>query len=768
MTLLDDGPAQDSLAASNLKGVTRGDGPKAAGVGGPPPHSDEGLPEEPVDIEPALPARRVGLVVGATVVAAGVCVGTVFEGIAPKVLAPVAGLVGVAVAAQAARRRSPLAVNLIIPAGIIGAGLVLVLSGGFDGLSGLVGELRVAAESRKVLRPPAEFLPGFRAITGWVMAGLGFAAGWLGMELRRPAMGLLAPLPVIIIAAISVPDSAKLPVGVVVLVLFIAGLAMLGSLQGIAAGGAGAEAPSLGYEMRRLARLVPVLGVLVIVLVLLAQSNILFPPPLYDPVRDAQRPKAVPLSAVEDKVLFEVRSQSTGPWRIGLLDVYDGEEWRLPAFAESELRRVPTSGVVNETLAPGTRADFLVKGLGGAVLPGLPNTVAILAKGPRLGFDARTGTIRLAEGQIDTGLTYTVTGAALPTEEQLLSLTGSLSPQVERFAELEVAPPPRVAQLLDEAPATPAWARLEFLRRRLLETVTAAGPGTPAAVPPEKVDDMLFGSKEASPFEIVAAQALLARWAGIPSRIGYGYDGGEILSENVREIRPRHGASWLEVWFPNFQWIPVVGAPLKAKPNLSSEGPTNADPRVEASDDIAVEVFIPLRLEQRGLLYDRIRRIALLATPFLLLGGLLWLLWPAATKAWRRARLRGWAARTGPVARIEVAYREFRDYCIDLGLPNESATPLGFLDGFVDDPEHLELAWLVTRTLYGDLRDEVEAEDALAAEELSRSLRRRLAQTQPASLRFVAWVSRLSVRQPYYPTLKITTRKERRELAPAA
>ena len=29
----------------------------------------------------------------------------------------------------------------------------------------------------------------------------------------------------------------------------------------------------------------------------------------------------------------------------------------------------------------------------------------------------------------------------------------------------------------------------------------------------------------ATPYEIVAAEALLARWAGVPARIGFGFDG---------------------------------------------------------------------------------------------------------------------------------------------------------------------------------------------------------------------------------------------------
>ena len=46
-------------------------------------------------------------------------------------------------------------------------------------------------------------------------------------------------------------------------------------------------------------------------------------------------------SKVIDRPLFRVRSDLSGPWRMGSLDVYDGKDWRLPPFAENELDEVP-------------------------------------------------------------------------------------------------------------------------------------------------------------------------------------------------------------------------------------------------------------------------------------------------------------------------------------------------------------------------------------------------------------------------------------------
>ena len=69
----------------------------------------------------------------------------------------------------------------------------------------------------------------------------------------------------------------------------------------------------------------------------------------------------------------------------------------------------------------------------------------------------------------------------------------------------------------------------------------SAGAGNPVDVPPVRVAEFLDG-KEATPFEITAAEVLLARWAGVPARLGYGY----YDPQGAAEIRPRNGATWLD------------------------------------------------------------------------------------------------------------------------------------------------------------------------------------------------------------------------------
>jgi hypothetical protein len=169
--------------------------------------------------------------------------------------------------------------------------------------------------------------------------------------------------------------------------------------------------------------------------------------------------------------------------------------------------------------------------------------------------------------------------------------------------------------------------------------------------------------------------------------------------------------------------------------------------------------------QEQSRFFERARTFVFRVLPIVGVLLLVYYLWPFPYKAVRRARRRAWAAERGPSARVPLAYAEWRDHAADYGYRHYTDTPLMFLDRVVPDEEHSELAWLVTRSLWGDMRGKLTDQDALAAEELSRSLRRRLSQAQPSTLRFVAGLSRLSIRHPYAQDLDVGARILGRESA---
>ena len=715
-----------------------------------PPVEPTNLVELADDIEAVDTPNRRATVAAVMCIGTGLVAGGLFTGlVTPRLVAVITTLLGAALALGLRRLRSPVLVALGLIFGVIVIGAVgAIIVGGPSALGDIRDVISKALTQSDLLRPPIRMTAGFAILMGWLMAGAGFGAMWVAVELRRPTIGMLVPLPVAVITAVSVPRNAQVFSGIILLLAFAIGLLILSTDRSVTGG----DALPLAYEMRRALKAAPLLAGATILLIILAQSELLFPDPIVNPAFEAQKPKSIPISETPDRVLFEVKSAVTGPWVMGVLDVYDGEDWRLPPFDQAQLIDIPRSGVVDRRFPPGVKATITVRGLGGAVLPTLPNTVGIVARGPKLNYDARSGNIRLVEGEIDEGFSYALAGASVPKVDELAQAPGPPSDLVQRFTQAP-APPPAAQALIDRAPDDSQWQQWDFMRRYILNNITASGSGTPVSITPDDIDEILGATQEASPFEIVAIQTLLARWIGIPARIGYGFDRGRNAGKDRIEIRPRDGAVFPEVYFEGNGWLPVIGTPAKTKvTDASDPNLQQFNPGVLPSDDISVTIFRPVERTGSTRLYEQLRTIAVVAVVLLLIAAFVYLMIAPIRKSIRRARKRADAIAAGPHERIAQSYAEWRDLLTDFGYRFETDTPLMLVRRFPPDDEHNQLAWLVTRGLWGDLlHADLDELNQMAAdcEELGHSLQRRLREAHPITVRAVATLSRLSLRSPY-------------------
>lgn len=698
-----------------------------------PLENPDGSGSEREDLE--APVRLSALVVAAmaSMGAAAWSAGSLVQGFAPRVMALVGALVGVLIAAQAIRsRRSWLQYTALPVAAVVGAALVAPeAAGGTANLPGLVAE---ALRSGGLLQPPVPFDPGWRFILVTLFAAFGSAAVALPYALRRARLAVVIPVPLVFGAALLQPPGQELLVAGGALPLLVLSLA--------AAYGADlSKQTSLasGFEFRRLLRGGGILVVLVAAMVGLANTPLLFPDTARDQVIPPQKPPAAPLEA--DRRLFTVSSTLPGPWRIGVLDVYDGQNWLLPPVDPKRVAPFAPPASPTDKLV---RSEFHVHDLRGRVLPVPAGLVAIEDGSVEPRRDPRVEVAQL-DRRVPAGADYVALSKPTPSGRELAAAPPADATLVEAFSQ---APPPpnTVISLLAQAPLQP-FARLQFLRDRLYASVVAAGGGSPTAVPPNRVAAMFQKGAEATPFEIVAAEALLARWAGVPARIGYGYFGGERDRDGVT-LHPKHGAAWLEAYFEGHGWVPLVGTPPRAKASLSNDDKvTNAN--VSATAELTLTVLVPQRRHTAMMLYEAIRYWMLVALPFVLaavvvLGG-----YPVLVKALRSRRRRRWAAPRGAAARILVAYAEFRDRCADLNIGKRSDTALEFVARVDRDDEHEELGWLVTRSLWGDLRRDLRIEDAEVAEALARSVWGRVRVRQTMLNRALAMLTRTSVREPF-------------------
>ncbi|HVM54454.1 MAG TPA: transglutaminase domain-containing protein [Acidimicrobiales bacterium] len=739
MTILEERAAVDAPAEVEEAAAPEVPPPPDPGGAGAGDRDDDALPLAAV-LRPVLAAAFA-------TAAAGLVAGGIFGSWSARLTGLLGAAGGAGWTLVALRSKRTALLQGVFPLVAIAAGGIgLVLRGESPGaMPELVGD---AISAGRLFRPPVPFDPGWTVILLVLPALIGFAAAWVGAALDRPKLAVAIPLPVVALTAITQPDDGELIAGLCAFLPILAALAVLFGGDSDRAAGLGGEF-ELKRALRGLVAAVPVVGLLVA----LNSASFLFPEPRYNPDDQPQKPRAVPLSAADDRVLFEVSTASdlTGPWRGGVLDIYDPDDgfWKT---SPRDLQRFPADGVLSEERIDLDQLEVRIttRDLGNStVFPTLGGTTRLRFEGTRPGgarLDPRTDLVRMESGRVPADTTYVLELPPYATAAQLETATvGSGG----AFATALEAPPvpAMVRQLLAGAPDAP-WARLDLLRSRLLSNVAAAGPGTPVEVPAERVVEMLQPESKASPFEIVAAEAILARWAGVPSRVGFGFDGLND-EDGTFTVRPRNSAQWLEVHFEGFGWIPLVGAPDQAESTLDADPNARFDPTIEASDDVAVEVYVVYELESLQQLYERIRSQLLRWSPLAIGAVLAYLGWPWAAKARRRAKRRRWAAGIGPRAQIAVEYAELRDLATDLNVADIWSTPLEYLYEVRDDEEHAELAWLVARALYGDLKDTVTDDDVAAAESMSASVRRRLLRAQPVQSQVLAYFSRASIRQPY-------------------
>lgn len=698
-------------------------------------------------------------------------VGGMFRGQEARLIAFLGVLLGGGMNFAATRWRAAFLNYIVLPLALL-LGAVLMAGSSGSGTSSLPALVKDAVTSSQVLQPPIDFAPGWRLILVVVLSLFTAAAASLALSLRRTRLAVGVPVPLTIAAALVQPPGSAVATGAVAV-----GFVVMALSTSYVADGVG-DSFDPGFEMRRLARSA-FSGVLLIA-VLLAASKVhfLFPDSHQHHVIPPRKPPVSP--PPKDVPLYDVKGTLPGPLRLGVIDVYDPKQqaWLLPPVDDSRLMRLslpanlPDSGsagaVGNGATTPrGATYSVTVKvdQATGHLLPDLAGTTRV-GGGTTVEYDPRTQTLALANRPVYTGLTYTLTAGSQPTGAQLSASTGAVPDALKPY--LEAPPvPASVAALIGKAPKG-AYARLEYLRAALYAHFVAAGEGTPTDVSAARVAQLLAGGK-GNPYELTASEALLARWAGIPARMGYGYYGGTTLPDGATQFRPTDAVTYLEVWFSPYGWVPIVGVPPHAEASLD-QNQQHSNPNIQVSPDLGLQVYLAVRQPPYIPLYTYFRYYAERVFP--VAGGalLLWLLYPVALKVVRRRRRARWAAAHGPAGQIAVAYCQLRDLLIDLALPAAGRTPLELAELVEEDEEHAELAWLVTRGLWGDLRHSLGDDDARVARELAASVGARVAKAQPETARLLAAISRASLRTPWsreVPNAWWQVRLPRTSLSPA-
>jgi hypothetical protein len=748
MTILDTPP--DDLRELQLGNISEPDVPPPSEL------DDEQDSDDLLDGRPPVkPMAAAGAAFLATA-AVGWMLGGVFVGVLPRLIGVAGALLGAGFVGLSYRMRNSTVLQfLAVPVAIVVGFALVAPSAAGTSVPSLVVE---AVKAGGLSQPPAPFDPGWRLLLLVLTCTIAVAAATGAVAFNRARLAVFLPAPVVGAGVLIQPKGHELLSVAPSLALIAGGLALAfgGELSRDAETGA-------KFEARRLGKAGSLLLVIVAAMVGLSQLGFLYPPTPDSTVIPPKRPQTPP-PVTNDDVIYTVKSSMLTPLRLGVLDSYDGTAWLTPPYDPKRYVRVGQQVLpafsADRSRSPGSRAlpaktftmSVSISKPGPArEIPDASNTFSAAGTPKGTQYDPRSQTLRLP-GRADKGLQYTVT-AAVPPDAASLSKATTPPADIRQFLQIPT-PPPAVSEIVNASPkAAGPYERLQFVRTQFFKKITAAGAGNPVDVPPARVQAFLTGTP-ATPYEITASEVLMARWAGIPARIGYGYYNPDAKAGSTGrfDIRPSDGAMWLEAYFSNTGWTPILGRPPKAQSSLDDQKKKN-NKEILPNGLISAQLYLPV--EQSGLnqLYAIVQfwlaRVAIVAG----IGFFFWILLPGTIKVYRRGLRRRWAAQRGPRERLAVAYAEIRDRAIDFNIGHPTLTPLEFLDVLEPDDDHTQLAWAVTRGLWGDLRRDLRPQYVEAAEALSRSLYRRLVQGQPFLTRVVAFGSRVSLRDPWEPTL---------------
>lgn len=723
--------------------------PEAGPAPASPPTASAPASPTPSQRPPASPTL-IAVAAGLSAAASAWMVGGLFREFSARLVALTGVAVGTGIVVLSHRLRRGTALQWLTAPIAILVGVLLTapdLSGGLT-LTRLVSD---AIHTGGLLQPPVPFDPGWKVVLVGLLALVSLGAASLGVATRRPRLGVALPLPLTMGAAIIQPDTAQLASAAVGMALTVAALSVAYGAELGRDGRVGG-----GFEVRRLLRTAGVAAALFAVVAGLNSFGFLFPQPNRNHTIPPQPPPVSP--PLSDRVLFSYTAKAPTPLPLGVLDVYDSSDgaWLLPGYDASRLQRLePPITIPGGAAGAGSpiTVGVVMGDWSGRALPSLARLTRLQDSAGAVTLDPRTDALALADRLVTPGMRYTLVGAPTPTARQLSSAPSPPSSMADYLS--APSPPNEVVVAIGDCKRAAAQAHagndgfdlLQCARQKLYSNVVASGPGVPRNVTPARVAEMFHNGIEATPYEITAADALLARWVGVPSRIGYGYYGGDRQPDGSYQVHPVHGATWMEAYFSGIGWIPILGQPPRATQSTSPQAKNNV-PSI-ATDHLQLILYIPYQRPTLQLLYESLQYIAFSVLPIVVLVVAVLMTYPWALKRLRRRRRRRWAARHGLAAQIAVAYAEMRDRARDLGAGRHSSTPVAFLDSVADDAEHAELAWLVSRALWGDLRRDLREQDVVAAQRWSRSVASRLDRAQPMLIRLLSRISRASLKAPY-------------------
>ncbi|MEJ7764293.1 MAG: DUF3488 and transglutaminase-like domain-containing protein [Acidimicrobiales bacterium] len=273
-----------------------------------------------------------------------------------------------------------------------------------------------------------------------------------------------------------------------------------------------------------------------------------------------------------DVEVFTVKAGIPAYWRLTSLDQFNGTIW------SSNERYAASRG----QLGPGADAtkslvqEVTVTGLSSIWLPAAYRPTAVDGIG---GLSYSPGSASLiSKKDTSNGLTYRITSEVAPLGPEALRRAPPSAPgrsglgdDLRRYTEVSGPVSPRVRQLaarLAGGEATP-YAKALAIQEHLRSDRFTYSLNAPAGHSGNAVDRFLFETRTGYCEQFAGSYALLARLAGLPTRVAVGFQPGA-FRDGTFEVRDKDAHAWPEVYLEGIGWTAFEPTPSAGNPQAES------------------------------------------------------------------------------------------------------------------------------------------------------------------------------------------------------
>ncbi len=280
------------------------------------------------------------------------------------------------------------------------------------------------------------------------------------------------------------------------------------------------------------------------------------------------------------QVVFTVRASAPSYWRLTSLDQFNGDVWSISESYSHTRGRLGLSAADGTPTGPTIDASFTIGRLDSVWLaaPYLPVQVSGLSG---VSYNPESGSL-IPDKDTSDGLTYGIRSVKPdPSAAQLAQAPLGVPADMGRYLQLPAVPGPvkALAQKIVAQARTPyerALAIQNYLRTFTYSLTAEQGHGT------NVLEHFLLQTKTGYCEQFAGSYGVLARLAGLPTRVAVGFREGVDNGNGTYTVRDEDAHAWPEVWFPGTGWVDFEPTPSRGAP--TGEGHTGVAPAPPAPD----------------------------------------------------------------------------------------------------------------------------------------------------------------------------------------